>query len=132
VLAWADWRDDPAFRTHAARKEQSQRIVERLVDALAERTREQWLEAFARADVPAAPVHDGDEVASDPQVVARRLFVNGPERIRPPLPEALLDAPRRGAPGLGEHHRSIVAELAADDPAATPGSPRTSSMEGVA
>jgi crotonobetainyl-CoA:carnitine CoA-transferase CaiB-like acyl-CoA transferase len=44
-----------------------------LRDFFRERKREEWLEAFRGADVPAGPVQSVGEVFADPQVLARGM-----------------------------------------------------------
>ncbi len=121
VLGWQEWHDVDGFATHAARKSRSSEIVTRLAVALAERPRDEWLAAFAEADVPAAPVHDGAQVRDDPQVTARALFVEGPGRLRVPLPPALVRVPSVPAPRLGEHTTLILGEFAAEESPAVEG-----------
>ena len=43
--------------------------------AFAERDRQQWIEAFATVDTCIAPVYDISELAEDPQLVSRGVFV---------------------------------------------------------
>lgn len=69
--------------------------------------------------VPCAPIHSVDEVANDPQVVARGMLVElehpiaGKVRL-PNLPFRFSDAetrPRAAAPLLGQHNREILTTL---------------------
>src|SRR5690349_2712072 len=74
-------------------EESAQAAVEQI---FATRTRDQWEEVLSTVDACCEPVLDLDEVASHPQVVARRL---------------LEDAPHGRAPRLGEHTEEILKEI---------------------
>jgi crotonobetainyl-CoA:carnitine CoA-transferase CaiB-like acyl-CoA transferase len=93
----------------------------RIAGVLATRPRETWIAAFDAAGVPAGPVYDLPEVIEDPQFRARGLFVQVPERgtaklrwhVRQPLHlQGFERGPTRPAPGLGEHTRQVLSELA--------------------
>lgn len=87
ALEWHDWIHSPELATYASRRRRAGEIFQRLRDAIAARPRAEWLELFAEADVPAAPVNAPEDVEADPQVVERGLFVDG--RLRAPLPRDL-------------------------------------------
>ncbi len=65
-------------------------------EIFATRTRDQWEEVLSTVDACCEPVLDVDEVASHPQIVARRLLDN---------------TPRGRAPRLGEHTEEILREI---------------------
>jgi alpha-methylacyl-CoA racemase len=79
------------------------RILEDVRAIIRSRTRAQWLDIFAGADVCLTPVHAPADVASDPHVVARGLLhANGrAPRLGADTDEVLdaagIDAPRRAA-----------------------------------
>jgi crotonobetainyl-CoA:carnitine CoA-transferase CaiB-like acyl-CoA transferase len=87
TMGWQEWRTDSTLLNPSDRQLRATEIDERLRTQIAERPREEWLRRFAEADVPAAPAHAGDDVASDPQVRARELLIG--DRPRVPLPPVL-------------------------------------------
>ena len=62
------------------------------------RTRAEWEEVLAPLDACCEPVLDIDEVASHPQIVARRVLTKAVGQ----------------APGLGEHTAEVLAEIGVD------------------
>ena len=93
-----------------------------LREVLAQRPTRYWLEAFAKHDVPVAPLLTPFEVVSHPQVVANELVYERQHphaaRIREVRPAARFDRTRlergRPVPLLGEHSREILAEVGVD------------------
>jgi len=69
-----------------------------------------WLELFRGKDLCIEPVLEGDEVLSDPQHLARGMFVTdaGTTHLRTPLHFGAL--PLRKPPALGEHTAAILEE----------------------
>ncbi|MBI3184861.1 MAG: CoA transferase [Myxococcales bacterium] len=87
------------------------KVREELAHVFGEKPLAHWKELFAGADLCVEPVWEGDEVFSDPQHVARGMFVQAEGRatqVRTPLHFGPL--PLRPAPALGEHTRAILAE----------------------
>ena len=90
--------------------------VHREMEAVfASRTRSEWEVALAGLEVCCEPVLEPDEVASHPQIAARRLIANrktGVE-VRPAV-QMRSDWRRLDPPGLGEHNAEILAEVGVD------------------
>jgi alpha-methylacyl-CoA racemase len=89
------------FKVHAA-----------LESVFASRTRSEWEHELSALDVCCEPVLELDEVASHPQIAARRLIetrATGVE-VRPAV-QLRADWRRRDAPRLGEHTAEILEEL---------------------
>jgi crotonobetainyl-CoA:carnitine CoA-transferase CaiB-like acyl-CoA transferase len=83
-----------------------------LESVFATRSRAEWEEELSALDACCEPVLELDEVASHPQVAARRLIearATGVE-VRPAV-QLRKDWRRRDAPGLGEHTAEVLAEL---------------------
>src|SRR5450759_595610 len=78
----------------------------------ASRTRSEWQDELSGLDACCEPVLELDEVATHPQVAARRLIAHkktGVE-VRPAVPMRQ-DWRRRDAPDLGEHTAEVLAEI---------------------
>jgi itaconate CoA-transferase len=110
--------DDPRFVTND-RRVRNRVALEAIIEVrFATHTRAEVLAWLERADIPTAAVNDVPAVAAHPQLAARERWVNvdSPGGAIPALlpPHNLGHAPpRMGAvPGLGEHTREILAELA--------------------
>jgi len=90
--------------------------VHREMEAVfASRTRSEWELALAGLEVCCEPVLELDEVASHPQIAARRLIANlktGVE-VRPAV-QLRSDWRRLDPPVLGEHNAEILAEVGVD------------------
>lgn len=114
VVGLPDEEHLPAAQRLADRK----RLTALLAGRLATRTRAEWAEALAGADVPYGEVRELAEVPGDPHVSARALLVtigggDGAARqfIRQPL---VVDGhgwgPRSGAPALGQDTAAVLRE----------------------
>ena len=118
VLGHPEWRDDPRFRTNSDRMANLAALVERMNDALATRTRAEWLDAFDAAGVPAGPVNSMQEALSHPQALARGMVVDlvhpeagATKALGCPVHFSATPASvTRPAPMLGEHTREVLAE----------------------
>jgi crotonobetainyl-CoA:carnitine CoA-transferase CaiB-like acyl-CoA transferase len=114
--------DDDWLRTlthysdgHTYRDEVYRRIRHRFL----ERTTDEWIEICDEAGAWCGPVLDYEGLVHDPHIVSEHYIVEQPQlrggsafTVRPPL--ALSDTPtgiRRGAPGLGEHSREVLADV---------------------
>lgn len=119
VLEWDEWRDDPSLARYDARRRRGSEIFERLRRKIATRPRTEWLELFWEADVPATPLNASDEVAADPHVVDRNLFVKGGDgkvRLRAPVPagDEVVDAAGGSAASA---RRTLLEEIGYDEEA---------------
>ena len=80
--------DEPWFATGAGRAENVELIDEYMADWIGERSLDDVLAAFERAEVAIAPVYDAAQLASDPQVAARGMITTvddpdlGPVRMQ--------------------------------------------------
>jgi crotonobetainyl-CoA:carnitine CoA-transferase CaiB-like acyl-CoA transferase len=72
----------------------SQEIDAALVEAIATKTIAEWMDIFARADVPVVPVNEGAAVADDPQMLARIEWIPADQGA------VTMQSPVRSAPAI--------------------------------
>ncbi|MCZ6680785.1 MAG: CaiB/BaiF CoA-transferase family protein [Candidatus Poribacteria bacterium] len=111
--------DDERFSTNALRTDHHDELFPILAEMMGQRTTEQWIAALEGIGVPCGPVNTIDQVANDPQVLAREMIVDvehdrtGPVQI-PGIPIKLSETPGRvdaPAPNLGEHTVEVLTDL---------------------
>ena len=117
-----EWIEDERFATTQARVTHVRERLERMAEALEERTTAEWLERLDAEQVPCAPILTREELLTHPQIAANELLVEsehphaGP--MREPRPAARFDGTpasiRRPAPLLGEHTDEILREAGLD------------------
>jgi crotonobetainyl-CoA:carnitine CoA-transferase CaiB-like acyl-CoA transferase len=92
----------------------SKEIDAALIDVIASKDLAEWMEIFARADVPVVPVNEGAAVADDPHMLARiewleadqgAVTMKSPVRSDPPI------AAPCPAPALGQDTAEILARI---------------------
>ncbi len=100
------------------REERTERYVELtavLKAVMATRGRDDWLALLRKADVPVAPAYrTAEEVAADPQLIARQIIFSEPGKIGvgSPLPfSELKGQPPLPAPSLGQDTEAILESL---------------------
>jgi alpha-methylacyl-CoA racemase len=82
----------------------------------AQKTQAEWLELLRGADCCVEPVNEGDDVLSDPLLVAREMFVEAQDEQRGirvkhlRTPVRMGPLPLRPPPALGQHTREILSE----------------------
>lgn len=115
-----DYAKHPEFKSNTDRRIMRSKIVEQIQSILVTRTRDNWLEVFAKARVPAGPINRVDEVSADKQLQERGMFytrVEG-ERSVPQIglgiqiDETICTA-RTLPPLLGEHTDEVLGSLKA-------------------
>jgi crotonobetainyl-CoA:carnitine CoA-transferase CaiB-like acyl-CoA transferase len=117
-----DMITDPRFRTNSDRVRHAEECEAPIVEFIAARTLDENMEAFAAAEVTAAPVYDIDQFLADPHVREREIVVEVPDpelghiamhNIIPRLSETP-GRLRRPAPKLGEHTEEILGQFGID------------------
>ena len=114
-----DMLADPRFRTNSDRVRNAAECEQPIVDFIAARTLDENMQAFAAAEVTAAPVYDIDQFLADRHVIKREIVVDVPDgeigqiTMHNVIPR-LSDTPGRlrlPAPALGEHTAEILGQL---------------------
>jgi alpha-methylacyl-CoA racemase len=92
-------------------------LREELVELFAERTREEWDEAFDGIDATVEPVRTLTEALDHPQTESRDLIERGagPDRIGFPARSSDHAESGAGIPGHGEHTASVLREAGYED-----------------
>src|SRR3954466_5365255 len=118
-----DMISDPRFRTNSDRVRNAEECEAPIVEFIAARTLEENMEAFAAAEVTAAPVYDIDQFLADPHVTEREIVVDVPDEqtgrlVMHNIIPRLSATPGRlrlpAAPRLGEHTAEILGQLGVD------------------
>ncbi len=103
----------------AERRQRGRELRDLICEKLMTRSVTAWLDTFRKVDVPCSPVPIMAEVVADPQLLARKMFVEGPAEtggsrqfVAGPLKSTdILRGIRRPAPQLGEHTDEVLEEL---------------------
>ena len=118
-----DLVDDPRFRTNADRVKHAEELDAIIGAFIAERTQAENVAFFEEAEVTIGPIYDIAQILEDPHVIEREIIADYPDADMGVLPmhhvvPRLAGTPgsiRTPAPGLGEHNRSVLAEIGIDD-----------------
>ena len=109
-----DLAADPRFATNGERVRHREVLIPIVTAILATRSRAEWLDALATREIPCSPVHTLGELSDHPQTAASDMILSDGEfrTVGSPLrADGARPALRRHPPGLGEHSRSVLAEL---------------------
>ncbi|WP_066736138.1 CaiB/BaiF CoA-transferase family protein [Cupriavidus sp. D384] len=119
VLGKTEFRHDDRFATIGKRMENVADLYDLVESALRERSREEWLIAFAAADIPAGPANDLQDVRGDPHLSdvdffqildhdseGQLLMMRNPLHFSESPPSL-----RCGPPRLGQHTNEVLEGL---------------------
>jgi formyl-CoA transferase len=115
--------DDPKFRTNADRVRNAEELDAIIGAFIAERTQAENVAFFEVAEVTIGPIYDTSQILEDPHFIERDVVSDYPDSDMGSLPMHHV-VPRLGgtpgairtpAPELGEHNRSLLAEIGIDD-----------------
>lgn len=114
-----DLIDDPRFKTNADRLKNHAELDAILGAFIGERTQAENVAFFEAAEVTIGPIYDTSQLIEDPHIVIRELVADYPDDDMGEIPmhavvPRLLGTPgsvRSRAPRLGEHNRSLLAEV---------------------
>ena len=121
VLDIPELANDSQYLNNTQRMANKAELAEHIQQKMLLKPRDEWLLAFEKAGVPAAPINSLDGVFNDPQILSRGMKINLPHPLNPNLelpgnPIKLSRTPVQYAahpPMLGEHTEEVLAELAA-------------------
>lgn len=116
VVGLAALASDERFANNADRVEAREALVPLLAERFATRPRAHWIETLVAVGVPATPVATLLEALHDPQTEARGLVQRVDHPTAGPLPLVASPfgahaAPAAPPPRLGEHTRTVLAEV---------------------
>lgn len=101
--------------TNKKRREHREDIVEMIQEVLLARPREQWLDIFAKARVPAGPINRVDQLVEDKELQRRGLFYSIPVEggLVPQVGTGIHidnrhNQPRTAPPSLGQHTEAVL------------------------
>ena len=114
-----DLKDNPEFATNGDRVRSRSTLVPLLQEYFLTRPVDEWVADLHAATVPCGPINDLADVFSDPQVLARGMYVEMPHPTlgsikQTGLPIKFSVTPgslQRHPPLLGEHNGEILAAL---------------------
>lgn len=116
TLGLGELATDPRFDTMDNRLANRDELAGLLQAVLSTKGSDVWLEAVSEAGIPVGPVHDLGEALAHPVTQERKLIAPAADgriadllQIHLPM-DRERSAPRRQAPGLGEHTESVLTE----------------------
>ena len=119
AIGHVELMDDDRFTTGWSRTQHYDELIPVVESAMRERTTAEWVETLSEMGIPVGPVQDIAQVAADPQIAHREMFVEldhpalGPVRFtgNPIKLSRTPSGPSRVPPGLGEHSAEVLADL---------------------
>lgn len=118
-----DLVDDPRFRTNADRVRNAEELDAILGAFFVQRTQREAVDLLSRAEVTAGPIYDVSQILEDEHFIDREILADYPDDEMGLLPmhhvvprlESTPGTIRTPAPWLGQHNRTVLAEIGVDD-----------------
>jgi crotonobetainyl-CoA:carnitine CoA-transferase CaiB-like acyl-CoA transferase len=119
VLGLQHLQDDVRFHTLKTREENCAEVIALLDEAFARKTRDEWVEIFAKEELIYSPIKDYWEVVNDPQVLENDYITEVDHPVlgrfqEIGIPVHLGETPgsiREPAPQLGQHTEEILVDM---------------------
>jgi crotonobetainyl-CoA:carnitine CoA-transferase CaiB-like acyl-CoA transferase len=119
VMGQPDWRKEERFSTLSKRKAQSEKVDELIGQWTSKNTPEKVVRLLQEAGVPSGIVQNSEDLANDPQLMARDFFVHLKHHV---LGDTISDGspikfsrtptgPWKAAPLLGEDNQYVYTQL---------------------
>lgn len=113
---------DPRFRTNADRVKNAESLDAIIGGFVAQRTQDDNVAFFERAEVTIGPIYDITQILEDPHFIEREVLADYPDPDMDAFPmhhvvPRLMGTPgaiRSPAPRLGQHNRELLGELGVD------------------
>jgi len=113
---------DPRYSTNAERVKHAEELDAVIGEFIAQRTQAENVAFFEKAEVTIGPIYDIAQILEDPHFLARELVADYPDADMGAFPmhhvvprlSATPASIRSPAPALGEHNRTLLAELGID------------------
>jgi formyl-CoA transferase len=118
-----DLADDPRYRTNADRVRNAEELDAIIGAFVATRSQAENVAFFEQAEVTIGPIYDIAQIMQDPHVLERELVADYPDEDMGEFPmhhvvPRMSGTPasiRTPAPRLGEHNRTLLAEIGVDE-----------------
>ncbi|MBM4406882.1 MAG: CoA transferase [Chloroflexi bacterium] len=119
IIDRVDLIDKPEFGTGWLRTQNHAQLNPILLDTFKAKPSHEWLRAFAEVGIACGPVNTIDQVASDPQIAARKMIVavrakkSGRVKVvgNPIKLSRTPSEVRTASPGLGEHNSRVYGAM---------------------
>ena len=116
ILGVEELINDPRFDTNAKRVENRDEIMPIFENKMREKTRDEWLRIFEKANLPCGPILALNEVFSDINVMEREMLFTLEHPVEGEVkqlgfPYKLFDTPAKvklRPPSLGEHNEEVL------------------------
>jgi len=123
IVARPDLAKDPRFCDRTVRPKHFSELYQVLDTLLKDRTTQEWLDAFDKADIPAMPVHTLEDLLEDPHLKATGFFTERQHPTEGPIVtfaspldfEKTKTEFRRHAPRIGEDGPEVLREAGLSD-----------------